>query len=253
METELRRAVLSRLNAGGETRFGRPYFVSRLRREVGCSESEVLEVLWGLVGDGLAYLDPSGQGSSTDNWHWRLSSRGLRAAEGGSWEPQDVDGYLARLQREIPDLDRLVKLYLVEALRSFEARTYLAASVMLGVAAERAFLVMANSYAGSNVPGSTSMAKELARPRSNYFGLWTEFRKRIEPVRQTLPDGLADPLTLDAVADLIRLTRNEVGHPTGRIIDEDTARIHLTIAPMYLQKMRKLTYHFARNPLQETA
>lgn len=46
--------------------------------------------------------------------------------------------------------------------------------------------------------------------------LWTEFRKRIEPVRQGLPDGLADALTLDAIADLIRLTRNEVGHPTRR-------------------------------------
>ena len=89
------------------------------------------------------------------------------------------------------------------------------------------------------------MAKELAKPRSNYFALWTEFRKRIESVRQDLPDGLADALTLDAIADLIRLTRNEVGHPTGRQIDEDTARVHLTIAPMYLRKMDQLAAHFA--------
>ena len=41
--------------------------------------------------------------------------------------------------------------------------------------------------------------------------LWTEFRKRIEPVRQDLPDGLTDTLTLYAIADLIRLIRNEGG------------------------------------------
>ena len=117
---------------------------------------------------------------------------------------------------------------------------------MLGVAAERAFLVMAATYAASGIAGAPAMAKELARPRSNYFALWTEFRKRIEPIRQDLPNGLADALTLDAIADLIRLTRNEVGHPTGRQIDEDTARVHLTVAPMYLRKMQLLAAHFAR-------
>jgi hypothetical protein len=119
---------------------------------------------------------------------------------------------------------------------------------MLGVAAERAFLVMAQSYATSSMAGASAMARELAKPRSNYFALWTEFRKRIEPVRRDLPDGLADALTLDANADLIRLTRNEVGHPTGRRIDEDTARVHLTITPMYLRKMHGLATHFAGQP-----
>ncbi|MFY1656161.1 hypothetical protein [Micromonospora sp. WMMD1274] len=216
-----------------------------ISQETGCSEAEVWEALWSLVGDGLVYLDTVGQGSGTDNWQWRLSADGQRVAKGGSWEPRDPDGYLDRIRREIPDLDDLIELYLTEALQSFNGRCYLATSVMLGVAAERAFLVMAQSYATSLTAGAPAMAKELAKPRSNYFALWTEFRKRIEPVRQDLPDGLADALTLDAIADLIRLTRNEVGHPTGRQIDEDTARVHLTIAPMYLRKMQQLAVHFA--------
>jgi len=97
-----------------------------------------------------------------------------------------------------------------------------------------------------------AIAKELAK-RGNYFALWTEFRKRIEPVRQDLPNGLADALTLDAIADLIRLTRNEVGHPTGRQIDEGTARVHLTIAPVYLRKMQLLSAHFADMPAGASA
>lgn len=123
---------------------------------------------------------------------------------------------------------------------------------MLGVAAERAFLVMAKSYGASSVAGAPAIAKELAK-RGNYFALWTEFRKRIEPVRQDLPNGLADALTLDAIADLIRLTRNEVGHPTGRQIDEGTARVHLTIAPVYLRKMQLLSAHFADMPAGASA
>lgn len=249
MTVDVRRAVLERLATGGASRFGRPYLVGTLQRELRCSEADVWEALWGLVGEGLVYLDTNGQGSGTDNWEWRLSAVGKRAAQGGSWEPRDPDGYLKRIRREIPHLDELVELYLTEALRSFNGKCYLATSVMLGVAAERAFLVMAQSYAASSVPAAPGMAKELAKPRSNYFALWTEFRKRIEPVRQDLPDGLADALTLDAIADLIRLTRNEVGHPTGRQVDEDTARVHLTIAPIYLRKMHRLADHFALNPV----
>lgn len=248
MTVDVRRAVLRQLGRGGASRFGRPYLVGTIHQETGCSDAEVWEALWGLVGEGLIYLDTAGQGSGTDNWQWRLSADGQRVAKGGTWEPRDPDGYLARIHREIPDLDDLVELYLTEALQSFNGRCYLATSVMLGVAAERAFLVMAQAYAASPMANAPAMAKELVKPRSNYFALWTEFRKRIEPVRQDLPDGLADALTLDAIADLIRLTRNEVGHPTGRQIDEDTARVHLTIAPMYLRKMHQLAAHFVGLP-----
>ncbi len=248
MTVNVRRAVLKHLGNGGASRFGRPYIIATIHQETGCSETEVWEALWGLVGDGLVYLDTAGQGSGTDNWQWRLSADGHQVAKGGSWEPRDPDGYLSRIHREITDLDDLVELYLIEALQSFNGRCYLATSVMLGVAAERAFLVMAQAYAGSSMAGAPAMASELTKPRSNYFSLWTEFRKRIEPVRRDLPDQLADALTLDAIADLIRSTRNEVGHPTGRQIDEDTARVHLTIAPVYLRKMHHLAAHFAGLP-----
>jgi hypothetical protein len=220
--------------------------VANVHRQTGCSETEVWEALWGLVGEGFVYLDTNGQ--QPDNWRWCLSADGRHVVTAGTWEPRDPDGYLARIRREIPDLDALVELYITEALRSFNGRCYLATSVMLGVAAERAFLVMAASYGASSVAGASAIAKELDKPRSNYFALWTEFRKRIEPVRQDLPNGLADALTLDAVADLIRLTRNEVGHPTGRQIDEDTARVHLTIAPVYIRKMQLLSAHFTGMP-----
>lgn len=253
MTTNVRRAVLGYLARGADPRFSHHYVVGNVRQEVGCADAAVWEALWGLVGDGLIYLDTAGQGSGTDNWRWRLSEVGQRVAKGGIWEPRDPDGYLDRIRREIPDLDDLVELYLTEALQSFNGRCYLATSVMLGVAAERSFLVMAAAYAASSMDGAAAMAKELAKPRSNYFALWTEFRKRIEPVRQGLPDGLADALTLDAIADLIRLTRNEVGHPTGRQIDEDTARVHLTIAPMYLRKMSLLSGYFAARPAEAGA
>lgn len=135
--------------------------------------------------------------------------------KGGRWEPRGPHGDLDRVRQESRYLDSLVDLYLTEFLQSFKGRCYLATSVMLGVAAEGACLVMAQSYASSLVAGAPAMPKELGKLRGNYFALWTEFRKCIEPVRHELHEGLADALTLDAIADLIRQTRKEVGHPPG--------------------------------------
>lgn len=88
------------------------------------------------------------------------------------------------------------------------------------------------------------MSKVLTNPGKHHYAQWIEFRKRVEPSRSSLPEGVGDNLTFDAIADLIRVTRNEAGHPSGRQIDEDTARVHLTIAPAHLKKMDLLSEHF---------
>lgn len=179
----------------GDTRFGPSYLVRDIVDRAGCLRHAAYEALWGLVGEGLIYLDPDGQ-PGTDNWRWRLSRNGVCATEGGTWEPRDPDGFLRRLHRQTPDIDPGALVYLDEALQAFNVRCYLSSSVMLGVAAEQVFT------------------------------------------------GLADPLTLDAVADLLRVTRNDAGHPTSVQIDEDTARTHLAVAGGYLGKMTELRKHF---------
>ena len=220
MTVDFRRAVLRHLGSGADSRFGRSYLVSTIRQDAQCADTDVWEALWGLVGGGLVYLDTAGQGSGTDNWRWRLSADGERVARGGTWEPRDPDGYLDRIRREIPDLDDLVEPYLTEALQSFNGRRYLATSVMLGVAAERAFLVMAGIYAASSMAGAPAMTKELAKPRSNYFTLWTEFRKRIEPVR---PELAGRPLRL-ALRWYVAAPVGEIGADAGGVPSRRSSR-----------------------------
>ena len=245
---DLRSRVLHHLaTPHAETRFGYSYLVGSVSRSASCRPHEVWEALWGLVGEGLVYLDPDIQGSGTDNWHWRLSAVGIQATSGGTWEPRDPEGYLKRLRTYSPAVDPLAIIYVEEALRAFNARCFLATSVMLGVASERAVGVLALSAVDALDERAGKLATVLQNPKSSQVVRFTELRKLLEPLRPELPVGTADTLTLDAVADLLRITRNDAGHPTGARIDEDTAYTHLQIAARYLQKMAVLQNHF-ENP-----
>ncbi|GAA4756468.1 hypothetical protein GCM10023328_45300 [Modestobacter marinus] len=214
----------------------------------GCRAHQASEALWALVGDGLAYLDRAGQGSGTDNWRWRASALGIKVAAGGGWEPRDPTGYLKRLRERAPSMDVATLRYVEEALGAFNARCFLATSVMLGVASESAFGHLAQAFIDGQPGDSPQMRKLLTNPASSYYKRFEEFRKRLEPIRSDLPTGLADNLTLDAIADLLRVSRNDAGHPTGQIIDEDTAFTHLQVAARYLVKMTELTEHLKPLP-----
>jgi hypothetical protein len=236
---DIRSRVLQGLAAErSDTRFGDSYFVRRISTELQCPPQQVMEVLWGLVGEGLVYLDTAGQGSGTSNWWWRLSSLGKSVAHGGNWEPRDVEGYLKRLRAHRPAIDDVAIRYVEEALRAFNARCYLASSVMLGVASERVINELGHTLADALGAKATKLSKLLSSSTSRMAAQFDEMRKLL--VQMDLPDGLTDTLTLDAVADLLRISRNNAGHPTGAVVDEDTAYTHLQMAARYLQKMTAL-------------
>jgi len=226
-----------------DTRWHEGYLVRQVQEQTSCRRHEVWEVLWGLVGEGLVYLDPGGQ--DPDNWRWKLSAAGVAAVSDQAWEPREPEGYLRRLRRAVPDLDPIVDRYLEEALRAFNARCYLSSSVMLGVAAERSFLELADSIVSAFPDRSNKLASALSNPRASQHARFTEARKVLEPARASLPQEYVDTLTLDAVADLLRVTRNDAGHPTGTLVDADTARTHLLIAGGYFKKMAALQKHLA--------
>lgn len=237
----LRDHVLRRITSGGETRFGLPYLVQPMANEHHVATNEIYEALWGLVADGLIYLDPAGQRSSTDNWRWAPTKLGSSVATGGRWEPRDPEGYLARLRRVDPAVGDAAMVYVREALQAFNARAYLATSVMMGVAAEQVFNELALSLTLVHPQQSNKLKAALENPRSSQHARFELFRNTLP--RADLPDGLADPLTLDAVANLLRVTRNDSGHPSGRSIDEETAHAHLQVGAVYLSKMAALRAH----------
>ena len=52
---------------GANCRFGGSYLPAMIRQRTMCKPHQAWEALWGLVSDGLVYIDPGVQ-TSSDNW-----------------------------------------------------------------------------------------------------------------------------------------------------------------------------------------
>jgi hypothetical protein len=247
----LRRVILEYLShVGADHRWGRgrDYLFGHIKQQMGgeLTPQQLMEALWLLASEGLVYVDYT-QDAPT-NWRWALTERGSRlAASTDEYEPDDPEGYLKSLRANVSDLDELVLLYAQEALAAYQAGCYLASSVMLGVASERTFQLLGEACA----PWLPELEERKFREvfdsaRRNYVDKFVEFRRRIEPKKGDLPAEFSDnmELTLNSVLDLLRIARNEAGHPTGRRFDRDEAYINLQVFARYLRKLYSLRAFF---------
>jgi hypothetical protein len=228
---------------------GRYYFTEEVMKKYSAgntpSRELISQTLWSLVGRGFVYID-IGQ-SAPENWEWRLTGAGTATAQDEQFNPDDPERFLARLRTNAPDMSNLVAAYADEAVRCYTHGCYLASAVMLGVASEAAFLEMADaSTAWLEGVGAAALKKILDDPRGHYVGKFSEFRKRIEPRKSDLPDHLADgmSLTFDAVLDLLRIRRNDAGHPTGKSVSREDQYISLQMFGRYLQRLYQFRTFF---------
>ncbi len=230
---------------------GHTGFFADLRGKFGqkYNRVEALEEFEAMVGAGLIFIDF--WQAAPANWRLGLTKKGKQVLKSkDDFEPYDPDGYMSRLKGKIPDVDEVVLLYCKESLRCFNSKCYLAASVMLGVASEKAFLLLAEAFA-QWLPNNQSekLISIIRNPRENFITKFLEFRKRIEPHKPVLPEEFADnmALNLDSVGDLIRIYRNESGHPTGKRVEKGDAYINLHMFAIYLQKIYNLRRFFLSN------
>jgi hypothetical protein len=190
---------------------------------------EVNEAVWGLVVRRLVWI--ATHHPYPNQWYLQLTERGKAVANSEAVNPDDPLGYMRRLLRDAPGTSDVVQLYLRESLKSFEQGDYLASAVMLGVAAEACMLETAEAFVNWSGTTASRLKEMLENPRAFYVTKLEQFQKRLTTAKSSLPRELSDNLDLDvtAVLQLIRLTRNDAGHPTGRKIDREDAFNHLVI------------------------
>lgn len=188
----------------------------------------VQQAFWDLVGNGLA-MPGSRVGQGADLPHICVTDYGIQCVNEGRRLPIDSEGFIEEMN--LDDVDDIIKLYIEEAVSSFSARNYLAAVVMAGGAMEKAILVLTEGYeAKVNVTDKAEyqtkvLAKEKIKTRFDQFLKFLEDKG----IKSSL--SRSDQETLDslfpAIVNLIRITRNDVGHPTGKTVERDEAEAHI--------------------------
>ena len=234
--------LLSQKNMDTRLGHGRHYLAEAVRNATPTANQpdyrQIMEGVWSLIGQGLAYIDYSQ--SATENWSLHLTASGRAAANDEEINPDDPAGYIRYLLREVSDLSEIVKGYVHEALHAYNARLYRASAVMLGVASEAAVLEVAATL-GQTLQGTEAQhyLDTINAHRRNYIAKFEAFRKKLESKKSALPQELTDglDLTMNAVGDLLRVCRNDAGHPTGKGVDRDDCFIHLHMFVRYVKKL----------------
>lgn len=212
------------------------------------TNTEVAELVWSLLVQGLVFIDFNNE--LPPNWNILITERGRLALQDQESNPDNANSYIKNI-RVISHDNPHVMVYAEDALSAYRAQCYLASSVMLGVASEAAFLIMARSFAGWLPADSEkeNFIKSLESERVNYITKFVEFRKRIEKYKSQIPEEFSDgmSLNLDSVLDLLRIYRNESGHPKGRRVHRDDVFINLQMFARYLKKLYSLKEYFDSN------
>ncbi len=127
----------------------RHYLAQDVRKKVPdgetLSDMELMETVWALVSQGLAYIDFTEP--AAENWKLLPTPAGQAVLADTHASPDDPAGYWARLVRSAPKASDIVQLYAREALDAYNHCLYQASAVMLGVASEAAVLEVARVLA----------------------------------------------------------------------------------------------------------
>ena len=193
------------------------------------------EVFWQLLIEGV--LAP-GMDSSNLKLPWfHITKHGRDVLSSTEPQPYDPAGYLARVRERIVSPDATVMAYLAESLETFRKGNRVASAVMVGIAAERVFLLLCNSLAAAlSIPGEKSaFAKLLDRFPMKPKLDWVH--GKIQQIQKQAPTGFPDNSTIMLVAiyDLMRCQRNELGHPreVPPQMERQDAFVNLQIFPRY--------------------
>lgn len=195
------------------------------------------EVFWQLVVEGI--LAP-GMNSSNMNLPWfHRTQYGKKVISQQAPTPHDVDGYLKRINENIAAPDHTVLAYLSESLFSFRRGNLVASTVMLGIAAERVFLLVCDSMLEA-IENETERKKLEAilirfpmKPKLDWI------HKKIQHLQESKLAGLPENGTLmvTTIYDLIRNQRNELGHPreSPPAMKREDAYVNLQVFPRYYE------------------
>jgi len=200
------------------------------------------DVFWDLFRQGFITL---GMDDTNNQWpFFRISHFGAKTL--GVLSPyrfHDTTSFLGLVRAEVPDISPEAVVYLDEAVSTFYAGCVLASCVMLGVAAEAEFLRLAETAAAHPVHGG----KFSAVGRQSFIRQKiAKFHDCLKPMLPGLPREATEDLetNLLAIQSVLRIARNEAGHPTGSTPEREQVYVYLQLFVPFARQLMRLRRAF---------
>jgi hypothetical protein len=186
---------------------------------IGAVHQTAREILQELVNNNVLYI---GYGDAEGFPWFTITEYGKQCVNDGNLLPFDPDGYLVALASRVPGLDAIALTYLREAIPTYNRSFYLSSAVSLGVAAEHLLLRLIDAYVNAHADPAKKAQVQRRFEGKFIYTQYSQFKRELSALRASIPPELLKDYEthLDGIFNLIRLVRNESGHPTGIFPDQ---------------------------------
>lgn len=201
----------------------------------------IRSILWQLVGLGI--LIPR-QMLDERNQFFDISEYGGRVLSQTAESPYDPFEFNRRMRETAPLLEPDTFEFLKEAVACFLGRYFRASAVMIGLASENEVLKLIELFRNTLGPsGRPSYSRAIGNARtlrSKFDVLYS----RLRSIRGTLPYQIRELDTwLLGTFQVIRMHRNDAGHPTGLNPSSEDVFGTLSLFLTYANRLSQLKEH----------
>jgi hypothetical protein len=216
----------------------RPYVWQMLPEK---DQEEIRAALWELVIRGMLFPRAI---HDEDNTFFTITSHGREVLEATEPTPYDPHNFLRRVSEGSPILEPETFAFLSEAVTCFLHGHNRAAAVMTGLASENEVLALIELYFRS-LQGEEKRSFEHGINRArNLKQKFDVLYADLYQQRGALPNGLGEvDVWLNGVFQLIRLTRNDAGHPIGAEPAREAIYANLNLFLVYARNLSALKEH----------
>lgn len=208
-------------------------------------------------------LSPGALGGYGDHLpYFHVTQYGLQCVENRDVLPYDPDRYLNKIS-SIQSIDEWEKFYIEQSLTCYNADSFEAALIMLGLAGEYlatklvekmdAFLLKNETSLQGAFQNALQNKSVISQRYAEYENILKEVLKRKDSSNQCkYPDLKALSPLLDGAAKAVyatylRLTRNELAHPSGLKMDRMECLTLMTGCIKYCETQHKYLDFYAAN------
>ena len=203
-----------------------------------------LEVFWDLFRQGVITLGYND--CNREFPFFRVTRLGRQIAKSQSvYFFHDVSSYERNIRTEVPSINEVTLVYLKEAMQAFRAGCIPSSTVMLGVATEHTFLLLLEIIEGSATYQQTYSSVFQERTILQKFN---KFKNILDQRIKGLPSEIKEDLDTHfaGILSVIRVFRNQSGHPSGTIIDREQVFVLLQLFIPYCKKLYQLMDYFRK-------